>query len=48
MLAELPNSLLKRRMRIAPGAQTGGIRGVAFHVLDQIDLGAHERQNGCE
>ena len=38
MLAELPNSFLKRRMGIAPGAQTGGIRGVAFHVLDQIDV----------
>src|SRR5678815_234056 len=30
MLAELPNSFLKRRMGIAPGAQAGGIRGVAF------------------
>ena len=38
MLAELPNSFLKRRMGIAPGTQTGGIRGVAFHVLDQIDV----------
>ena len=38
MLAELPNSLLKRRMGIAPGAQAGGVRGVAFHVLDQIDV----------
>lgn len=38
MLAELPNSFLKRRMGIAPGAQTGGIRGLAFHVLDQIDV----------
>ena len=38
MLAELPNSFLKRRMGIAPGAQAGGVRGVAFHVLDQIDV----------
>jgi hypothetical protein len=38
MLAELPNSFLKRRMGIAPGAQAGGIRGVVFHVLDQIDV----------
>jgi hypothetical protein len=38
MLAELPNSFLKRRMGIAPGTQAGGIRGVAFHVLDQIDV----------
>lgn len=38
MLAELPNSFLKRRMGIAPGTQAGGIRGVAFHVLDHIDV----------
>jgi hypothetical protein len=37
MLAELPNTFLKRRMGIAPGAQAV-IRGVAFHVLDQIDV----------
>jgi CDP-archaeol synthase len=38
MLAELPNSFLKRRIGIAPGSQARGIRGVAFHVLDQIDV----------
>jgi hypothetical protein len=38
MLAELPNSFLKRWMGIAPGAQADGIGGVAFHVLDQIDV----------
>jgi CDP-2,3-bis-(O-geranylgeranyl)-sn-glycerol synthase len=38
MLAELPNSLLKRRLGIAPGAQTGGALGVAFHLLDQVDV----------
>jgi CDP-archaeol synthase len=38
MLAELPNSFLKRRMGIAPGARARGIRGVAFHVLDQVDV----------
>lgn len=38
MLAELPNSFLKRRTGIAPGAQAGGLRGVLFHVLDQIDV----------
>jgi hypothetical protein len=38
MVAELPNSLLKRRLGIAPGAQAGGVRGIAFHVLDQIDV----------
>jgi hypothetical protein len=38
MLAELPNSMLKRQMRIAPGAQASGGRGLAFHVLDQVDV----------
>jgi CDP-archaeol synthase len=38
MAAELPNSFLKRRMGIAPGSQARGVRGAAFHVLDQIDL----------
>lgn len=38
MLAELPNSLLKRRLGIAPGAQAAGLRGFAFHVLDQVDV----------
>jgi hypothetical protein len=38
MAAELPNSFLKRRLGIAPGAQAGGIRGLVFHVADQIDV----------
>lgn len=38
MAAELPNSLLKRRVGIAPGAQAKGVRGVVFHVLDQVDV----------
>jgi hypothetical protein len=38
MLAELPNSLLKRQLGIAPGRQAGGGRGLAFHVLDQVDV----------
>ena len=38
MAAELPNSFLKRRVGIPPGAQANGIRGVAFHVLDQVDV----------
>jgi hypothetical protein len=38
MAAELPNSFLKRRLGIAPGAQAHGPRGFAFHVLDQVDL----------
>lgn len=38
MLAELPNSALKRQLGVAPGAQVGGARGVLFHVLDQVDV----------
>ncbi|MGE0453671.1 MAG: CDP-archaeol synthase [Vicinamibacteria bacterium] len=38
MLAELPNSFLKRRAGIPPGAQASGIRGLGFHVLDQVDV----------
>jgi hypothetical protein len=38
MLAELPNSLLKRQLDIAPGRQAGGGRGLLFHVLDQVDV----------
>jgi hypothetical protein len=38
MMAELPNSLLKRRLGIPPGAQAGGALGVAFHLLDQVDV----------
>jgi len=38
MAAELPNSFLKRRLGIAPGSQASSARGVAFHVLDQVDM----------
>jgi len=38
MLAELPNSFLKRRMGIAPGHQARGLSGLAFHILDQVDV----------
>ena len=38
MTAELPNSFLKRRAGIPPGAQARGMRGFAFHVLDQVDV----------
>jgi hypothetical protein len=40
MAAELPNSLLKRQLGIAPGRQAAGARGLLFHVLDQLDLAA--------
>jgi CDP-archaeol synthase len=39
MLAELPNSFLKRQLDIRPGTQASGARGAIFHVLDQVDLG---------
>jgi hypothetical protein len=38
MIAELPNSLLKRQWAIAPGEQASGLKGAAFHVLDQLDV----------
>jgi hypothetical protein len=38
MLAELPNSFLKRQFDIAPGGQAGGFKGILFHVLDQVDV----------
>jgi hypothetical protein len=38
MLAELPNSFLKRQLDIAPGAPGGGPAAVFFYVFDQVDL----------
>jgi len=38
MLAELPNSFVKRRLAIAPGRQAGGVRGAFFQLLDQVDV----------
>jgi hypothetical protein len=38
MLSELPNSLLKRQLGVAPGAAGQGAAGVLFYVLDQIDM----------
>lgn len=38
MLAELPNSAVKRRLGMSPGSQARGLRGVVFHVFDQIDV----------
>lgn len=38
MLSELPNSLLKRQLGVAPGAAGRGAEGVLFYVLDQIDM----------
>jgi hypothetical protein len=38
MLAELPNSFLKRRLDVAPGEPGRGIAGALLYVLDQVDL----------
>jgi CDP-diglyceride synthetase len=37
VLAELPNSFLKRRIDIAPGENARGVKGFFFLVLDQAD-----------
>ena len=37
VLAELPNSFLKRRIGIAPGKNAKGMKGGLFMVLDQAD-----------
>jgi hypothetical protein len=37
-LGELPNSFVKRRFDIAPGASTRGGLGVLFYLWDQLDL----------
>lgn len=36
-LFELPNSFLKRRLRIPPSGHAKGLKGVFFFILDQID-----------
>lgn len=38
MLAELPNSFLKRQFDIGPGQAAQGVRGLLFYILDQVDL----------
>jgi CDP-diglyceride synthetase len=37
VLAELPNSFLKRRIDIPPGRNATGLKGIIFLVLDQVD-----------
>ena len=37
MLCELPNSFLKRRIRIEPGRTGKGPAGILFFLIDQID-----------
>ncbi len=36
-LGELPNSFVKRRLGVAPGATAMGVRAILFFVWDQID-----------
>jgi hypothetical protein len=38
MLAELPNSFLKRQLGVNPGEGRTGLVGAALYVLDQVDL----------
>jgi CDP-archaeol synthase len=38
MLAELPNSTIKRQLDLPPGEQMKGLPRIAFHVLDQVDI----------
>lgn len=37
ILAELPNSFIKRRIDIAPGKNATGIKGILFTIIDQAD-----------
>jgi len=37
VLAELPNSFIKRRLSVPPGQNVKGLRGVIFAIFDQID-----------
>lgn len=37
MLCELPNSLIKRRIDIPSGKTAGGVKGIIFFIVDQID-----------
>jgi hypothetical protein len=37
-LTELPNSFVKRRLRIPPGGTASGASGALFFVWDQVDL----------
>ncbi len=38
MVAELPNSFVKRQLGIGAGQAGGGMLGVVFYVVDQIDM----------
>jgi len=38
MLAELPNSFMKRQLGVGPGQAGQGVLGVMLYVVDQVDL----------
>jgi hypothetical protein len=38
VIGELPNSMLKRQLDVAPGTQRGGATGLGLTILDQGDL----------
>jgi hypothetical protein len=38
MLSELPNSLVKRQLGVAPGAPGHGVGSALFYLVDQVDL----------
>ena len=37
-VGELPNSFLKRQLDVAPGKRRRGLLGLAFFLVDQVDL----------
>ena len=37
MICELPNSFIKRQIDIKPGKTVGGLKGITFFVIDQVD-----------
>lgn len=37
VIFELPNSFIKRRLKISPGKTVGGIKGFLFFIFDQVD-----------
>jgi hypothetical protein len=38
MIAELPNSFIKRQLSIGPGQAGRGLLGVVFYFVDQVDM----------
>lgn len=38
MIAELPNSFVKRRLNVPPGGSAHGLHGILLYIWDQVDL----------